>query len=107
MGNINSECTTLLVETLAPVDILLIPVGGHDVIDADLAKEYIEKLMPNIVIPMKYRDKEANYSLDKLHDFLDLFDEEDIIYSDTKTVEFDRNKVDSEETKILILEKNI
>ncbi len=107
MGNISSECTTLLVETLAPIDVLLIPVGGHDVIDADLAKEYIEKLMPSVVIPMKYRDKEANYTLNKLHDFLELFDEKDIIYSDTKTVEFDRYKVDSEETKVLILEKNI
>lgn len=107
MGNISSECTTLLVETIAPVDVLLIPVGGHDVIDAEMANDYIEKLMPSIVVPMKYRDKEANCSLDKLHDFIEKFDEENIIYSDNKIVEFDRYKVDSEETKILILEKNI
>lgn len=105
MGNINSECTTLLVETIAPIDVLLIPVGGHDTIDADLAKEYVEKLMPNIVIPMHFKEKDCDCDLDKRHDFVDLFDEDEIEVKEEKTIEFDRYNVDSEETKILLLKK--
>jgi len=41
-------------ERLAGVDILLIPVGGNDTINAKQAAEIISQLEPRIVIPMHY-----------------------------------------------------
>ncbi len=43
------------VEKIGPVDVLLIPVGGHYTIDAAEAKKVMEQLSPSIVIPMHYQ----------------------------------------------------
>jgi len=40
-----------------PVNVLLIPVGGNYTIDAEMAKEYVDRIMPEIVIPMHFRTK--------------------------------------------------
>ena len=41
----------------------------------------------------------------KLNDFLELFDDEDIVYVDSDTVEFDRADFDGESTKVYVLER--
>lgn len=105
MGDIGEECNAFLVETLMPVNVLMIPVGGNYTIDAKQAKEYVDRLMPDIVIPMHYKTKDCEFDIDKLNDFLDLFDDENIIYADSPTVEFDRADFDGEDTKVLVLEK--
>ena len=57
MGDLGEECSAELLEMLLPVNILLIPVGGTYTIDAEQAKEYVDRLMPDIVIPMHYRSR--------------------------------------------------
>ena len=105
MGDIGEECNAILVDTLMPVNILMIPVGGNYTIDAKQAKEYVDRLMPDIVIPMHYKTKDCEYDIDKVHEFLDLFEDDSIIYAENQTVEFDRADFDGEETKVLVLEK--
>lgn len=105
MGDIGEECNAILVETVVPVNVLMIPIGGTFTIDAAQAKEYVDRIMPDIVIPMHYKTKDCDFDIDKINDFLDLFDDENIIYSDTSTVEFDRADFNGEETKVLVLEK--
>lgn len=51
------------------IDILLIPVGGVYTIDAKGALEIIEKLKPNITIPMHYLTSVLNISLKGVHEF--------------------------------------
>lgn len=106
MGDIGEDCNIRIVETLMPVNVLLIPVGGKYTIDADEAKEYIDRIMPDVVIPMHYRTKDCNLDIAKLGEFLDLFDNDDIIRIDSDTIEFDRADFDGESTKIIVLEKN-
>lgn len=55
LGDLGHLLNENQVEKLVPVDILLIPVGGHYTIDAEGAKQVIEQLSPRIVIPMHYR----------------------------------------------------
>ncbi|MCQ2602732.1 MAG: MBL fold metallo-hydrolase [Clostridia bacterium] len=105
MGDIGEECNTMLVECISPVNILMIPVGGNYTIDAEQAKEYVDRIMPDIVIPMHFKTKDCEFDLDKLNEFLDLFDDEDIIYAETSTMEFDRADFDGEHTKVLVLDK--
>ena len=45
------------VERISPVDILLVPVGGHYTIDALEAAQVVEQLVPSVVIPMHYRTR--------------------------------------------------
>ncbi|MDE6302500.1 MAG: MBL fold metallo-hydrolase, partial [Clostridia bacterium] len=85
MGDIGEECNAILVDTLMPVNVLMIPVGGTYTIDAKQAKEYVDCLMPDIVIPMHYKTKDCDLDIDKLHEFLDLFEDENIVYTDSTT----------------------
>lgn len=105
MGDIGEECNAILVESLMPVNILLIPVGGNYTIDAKEAKEYVDRIMPDVVIPMHYKTKDCEFDIDKVNEFLSLFDDENIVYADSTTVEFDRADFDGEETKVLVLDK--
>ena len=42
----------------------MVPVGGHDVIDAKKAHEIIEQIDPRIVIPMRYKVKGVTMEMD-------------------------------------------
>lgn len=105
MGDIGEECNAMLVEALMPVNVLMIPIGGNYTIDAAQAKEYVDKLMPDVVIPMHYKTKDLDMDIDKLNEFVNLFDDENVVYQDSSTVEFDRADFDGEQTKIFVLEK--
>lgn len=105
MGDIGEECNAFLVETLMPVNVLMIPVGGNYTVDAKQAKEYVDRLMPDVVIPMHYKTKDCDLDIDKVGEFLDLFDDDNIIYAENDTVEFDRADFDGEVTKVLVLDK--
>lgn len=105
LGDIGEECNVTIVEAIMPVDILFVPIGGNYTIDAVQAKEYVDKIMPDIVIPMHYRTRDCELDIDKLNEFIDLFDEEDVIYADSDTLEYDRADFDGETTKVVVLDK--
>ena len=104
MGDIGEECQLSFVEALGSVNVLLLPVGGKYTIDAEEAKEYVDRIMPDIVIPMHYKTKDCELDIDKLDDFLRLFDDEDIVYVEGDTIEFDR-RFDNDSTKVVVLER--
>ena len=105
LGDIASDCTPDLVDMLGPVDVLLIPIGGNGyTIDAETAKEYVDVLMPEIVIPMHYASDEYEFDcdLDKLRNFVNLFDDENVKELETDTLEFDRDDFDNETSTVII-----
>lgn len=105
MGDIGEECNAMLVESLAPVNVLMIPVGGTYTIDAEQAKEFVDRIMPDVVIPMHYKTRYCAFDIARLNEFLDLFDDEDVVYTESDTVEFDRADFDGESTKVYVLER--
>lgn len=106
MGDIGEKCSPELVERLLPVNVLLIPVGGTYTIDAEDAKEYVERLMPDIVIPMHYKRKHCELDIDKVESFLRLFDDE-CVEEDVDELHLDRNDFNesSESTRVIVMEK--
>src|SRR5262249_30669123 len=58
------------VEELNRSEVLLVPVGGHGVLDAAAAAEVVSLLEPRIVVPMLYRTELTNATLDPLDRFL-------------------------------------
>ncbi len=105
MGDIGEPCSPELIERLLPVDVLMIPVGGNYTIDAEQAKEYVDKLMPQIVIPMHYKIKHCELDIDKVEPFIRLFDdeyvEEDIAELELDRIDFDENTP----TKLVVLDR--
>ena len=92
----------MLAEALVPTNVLLIPVGGNYTINAEEAKEYVDKLMPDVVIPMHFKTDDCQLDIDGLDDFLRLFDKDEIVYLDEDFAEFDRFDFDGESTKVFV-----
>ena len=107
LGDIGHGPSPLMIEAIGPVDVLLIPVGGNYTIDAELAKEYVDRLMPNVVIPMHYKIDDLKIDIEGVDAFLDYFEKEDIEYPETDSVEFDRSDFDDDySTKVICFDKN-
>lgn len=71
LGDINRVPTQTEVETLGPVHIALVPVGGGvDSLNASKAAEVVSLIEPNIVIPMHYQTAGSTVQLDPLSKFL-------------------------------------
>lgn len=103
MGDVGVECTPELAEAIGPVNILLLPVGGEYTIDAEIAKDYVDKLMPDMVIPMHYRTRGVELDIDKVDAFLRLFDDEVIEEVEDDTIEITRSQFDGEYTRVVVL----
>lgn len=106
LGDLGEECSSALIETLLPVHVLLIPVGGTYTIDAEQAKEYVDRIMPSIVIPMHYKTKGLDLDIDKVDEFLDLFDKDEIEELEECEIELSRDDISEERTKIVLLERD-
>ena len=105
LGDIGEDCSAELIEMLLPVNILLIPIGGNYTVDAERAKEYVDRIMPDVVIPMHYKSKHLTIDLDRAQGFLDLFDEENVDVCKKDVLEFTRDDLTEESTKIILMER--
>lgn len=105
LGDLGEACTAELIELILPVDVLLIPVGGNYTIDAETAKEYVDRLMPEIVIPMHYRMKDTKIDIEKVDEFINLFDDELVTEEDTDEIELSRSDLTGE-TRIIVLRRS-
>jgi L-ascorbate metabolism protein UlaG (beta-lactamase superfamily) len=54
LGQLKRKLTSEELEQLESVDILLLPVGGGDVMDAKLASDTIAEVEPRMVVPLYY-----------------------------------------------------
>ncbi len=104
LGDLGESCTAELLELILPVDVLLIPVGGNYTIDAETAKEYVDRLMPEIVIPMHYRSKDCRIDIEKVDEFVDLFDDEVVEESESSEIELSRSDLTGD-TRIIVLRR--
>ena len=105
LGDLGEDCSSDLIEMILPVNVLMIPVGGNYTIDAKMAKEYVDRIMPDIVIPMHYRAKGCKLDIDKDDDFIDEFDGENVVIAETgDEIEISRDDLDGEQTTIIVME---
>lgn len=102
LGDIGEACSPELVEQILPVNVLLLPIGGNYTVDAEEAKEYVKHIMPDVVIPMHYKTKSCEIDIDRLDNFLKLFEDENIHHTHETELEFDRADFDGESTKIIV-----
>ena len=105
LGDLGEACSAELIELILPVDVLLIPVGGNYTIDAETAKEYVDRLMPEIVIPMHYRTKDCRIDIEKVDEFLDEFDDDSVEISDSSEIELSRSDLTGERTRVIVLRR--
>lgn len=105
LGDIGEDCNSDFLEMILPVSVLLIPVGGTYTIDAAQAKEYVDRIMPEIVIPMHYKTKSCDLDIGRVDDFTKLFDDEDVEEFDGEFLELDREDLHQGGTKIIVMKR--
>ncbi len=70
LGDLGTMLDRRQIEAMNSPDVLLVPVGGGDILDASQAVEIITELEPRIVIPMHYDQPGLTFALDPLEKFL-------------------------------------
>ena len=70
LGDLNQIPTQNQVEDMGSIDVLLVPVGGYNALNAAQAAEVISLIEPLIVIPMHYKLPGAEVELDPVDKFL-------------------------------------
>lgn len=70
LGDLNHVPTQNQVEDMGNIDVLMVPVGGHNALNAAQAVEVISLIEPYIVIPMHYRLPNSAIKLDPVSKFL-------------------------------------
>jgi len=72
LGDLGEVPGDAFLKSLGDIDVLFIPVGGIYTINAEEAKEMVEAVSPNIIVPMHYLTEDVNFNLLPVTDFLDL-----------------------------------
>lgn len=101
LGGLGTKMIPEQVEEVGDVDILFIPVGGKETIDAKKAKEVIEQIEPRIIIPMAYCDRDDNCELGSLEPFLSEMGAKNIEPLDEFTLK--RSELPDDASKIVVL----
>jgi len=70
LGDLGHVPTAEQSEAMGEIDVLLVPVGGHNTIDAAAAAEVVSQLEPKVVVPMHYRTDVEKAELDSVEPFL-------------------------------------
>jgi len=101
LGDLRSVPSQAEIETLGPVNVVLVPIGGGDGLNAAKAAEVVSLLEPNIVIPMHYHTPATKIQLDHLDKFL-----KEMGLHDAETVPTLKVSTSSlpNETKVIVLE---
>ena len=104
LGDLGKVPTQTQVEEVGDIDILLVPVGGGEVLDASKAAEVIGLLEPRILIPMHYQHPGLNpktfADLDPVDKFLKELGITDPTQTDTLKI---TKSALSEETQVMLL----
>ena len=95
------ELSSQEVEEIGEIDILMLPVGGNEIIDAKTAASIVSQIEPRIVIPMYYKIPGLKMKLDDVDAFLKLMGVEKI--EPQEKLKLSVKNLPREETEIVVL----
>ncbi len=97
------ELTEKQLDRMGIVDVLMVPVGGNNTIDAEEANDIVGQIEPGIIIPMHYDVPKLKMDLDSLEKFLKLRKAEKV--KPVKKAKIYKKDIDHEKPKIITLKK--
>jgi len=102
LGDLNTVPTqAMMEESLSEVDVLLVPVGGGESLNASQAAEVVSLLEPHLVIPMHYKIKGSDLKLDPVSKFLKEMGLDKV--EEQEMLKLDRSGL-PDETQVVLLE---
>lgn len=58
------------IEQFSNIDVLFVPIGGHDVLNAKQAEELVQQLEPRVIVPIMYKSGSVGVAYDSIEPFL-------------------------------------
>jgi len=103
LGKINqSELSSELVGLLGEIDLLFIPIGGGDSLEAKTAVKIMAQIEPKIIIPMNYKIAGLKEKLESIEGFLKLLGIKNLEKMPKLTIK--EKDLPKEEVKVIALE---
>ena len=89
MGDLGTQLSGGEISKLFGADVMMICAGSCTALPSQEAKRATDEVMPNVIIPMHYRDgNRGGHRLEMVRDFANYFESEEMIhYYDTDTIE--------------------
>ncbi|MGL5575105.1 MAG: MBL fold metallo-hydrolase [Sarcina sp.] len=103
LGDLGHFLDTDTLNLIKNTDIIFVPVGENYTIDLKSLHKMLNIINPKYIIPMHYRTKEYNLSLNSLDKFLLIFKNYKIEKLDTLLIS--KNLLPKEKNKIILLQK--
>lgn len=69
LGDLGHKLNDDDIKKIGPVDILLIPVGGHFTIGTRAADDIVTKLRPRVVVPMHFRTAKCTFPIASVDEY--------------------------------------
>jgi len=79
LGDLGHKLDEDIVERIAPVDLLFVPVGDTFTIGPEVAKQVVDAVRPKVAIPMHYRVPGLGLALKPVQNFLERFSQSQIM----------------------------
>jgi L-ascorbate metabolism protein UlaG (beta-lactamase superfamily) len=70
LGDMSVQMATRMIDELKPVDVVLVPTGGHCTLDVDQVYQVLQDLDAKVVIPMHYQTPGVNVEMDPIDNFV-------------------------------------
>ncbi len=70
LGDLSMPMTTRMIDELKPIDVVLVPTGGHCTLDMDQVFQTLQDLDAKIVIPMHYMTDGITVEVDPIDNFV-------------------------------------
>jgi len=102
LGDLGDKLDRKQMEALNSPDVLLVPIGGGETLDAAKAVEIITELEPRIVIPMHYAQPGLKLQLDPLEKFLKEMGVE--VSEPLPSLKLKKSDLAGDETRVVLLE---
>ena len=102
LGDLGETLGRKQIEAFNSPDVLIVPVGGGDILDAARAVEVITELEPRIVIPMHYAQPELNLDMGPLGKFLKELGAE--ATEPLPSLKLRKSDLTGDETRVVLLE---
>jgi L-ascorbate metabolism protein UlaG (beta-lactamase superfamily) len=100
LGDLGHPLDAALVQKIGPVDVLLVPVGGHFTIDYKAAAGVVEALAPRVVVPMHYKTAKVDFPIVGVDEFLGT--QKTVRHNAASTLEVTKASLPAERTVIVL-----
>lgn len=103
LGKVSDKLTEETLEKIGNIDVLIVPVGNADALDAKKALEVVEQIDPRAVVPMYYQTEDSEKELTGVEPFLEVMGKKDA--ETVSNLSVTKSSLSDDKTELFVLSK--